>query len=506
MSTASRRPGLIIALVALGIYALIPTRDFYWDGVGFAQAIETGGGSPGALLNPNHLIYTLAGYLVWKGLMAVGIALRALFVLQALNAVFAAAAVYLAWDIIRKLTGSLPHANWGSLLFAFSAQWWKFSSDADAYIPSIFFLLVSFRWIMTAQQPRHYAAAAAHSVAMLFHQLAFFFFPVALAGLLVRPELRSGEKRKALLDALSYGALATTLTGTVYWLAYRFVRPYVGSRGFFDWITVYSPDAALPIALYHRFRYSIRGTLRLFFGGRINRIEPDAVMAAGVAISVLALAAVTIRMLRSRRHAETAPPGHASPYRAWLAANRPTICWILAYMAFLFFWLPQNVFYRMFYLPPLLFMLLSLPALRAHRVMPVALLATIVCAWNFNVLIYPHSRIETNEVLSCALTNRSEWKPGTTILYGRSHTDLWLISYFNPQVEWTGLPAVEVAEVERQRLRAAQNARPLWLEGMGYDELASTPAGQAWLARHVNEPASHLHVTPAHNIRYYKIQ
>lgn len=502
----SRRSGLLIALVTLGIYAGIPTRDFYWDGVGFARAIEYGGGSPDSLLNPNHLIYNLAGYLAWKGLAAAGMALRALFVLQAMNALFAAAGVYLVWDIIRKLTGSHAHANWGSLLFAFSAQWWKFSSDADAYIPSIFFMLASFRWILTGPRSRPVPGAIAHSVAMLFHQLAIFFFPVAFLGLLIRRGQGAKEKKKALLDVAVYGGIATVLTGGTYWLAYGFVRPHLGASRFFDWITVFSRDAALPIAVYHRFRYSIRGTLRLFFGGRVNQVHPDAVVVTGIAVSVIILAVLAIRMLRVQGGQDISRPVHTSMYRAWLAANRTLICWILIYMVFLFFWLPQNVFYRMFYLPPLIFMLVSLPVRRARRARFVALLAAIVCAWNFNVLIYPHSRTDTNEVLSFALRHQSKWEAGTVIAYGRSHTDLWLISYFNPQAEWIECPSIAVADVESQRLKAAQNARPLWLEGMGYDALAATPDGREWLTRHIDEPSSLLHITPAHNIRYYKVR
>lgn len=70
----SQRSGLIIALIALAIYAGIPTRNFYWDGVGFAQAIESGGAAPNLLLNPNHLIYNLVGYLLWNALAAAGMA------------------------------------------------------------------------------------------------------------------------------------------------------------------------------------------------------------------------------------------------------------------------------------------------------------------------------------------------------------------------------------------------------------------------------------------------
>ena len=105
MSENHRRQGLIIAASVLAIYALIPTRDFYWDGVSFAHAIEDAPGTPADLFFPNHLIYNITGYLVWRSLAAAGLHLRALFVLQAMDAVFAAAAVYLASDESRYVSG-----------------------------------------------------------------------------------------------------------------------------------------------------------------------------------------------------------------------------------------------------------------------------------------------------------------------------------------------------------------------------------------------------------------
>src|SRR6266496_2897220 len=85
-----RWSGLLIGLVALGIYLLVPTKEFYWDGVGFSLTIESSKVSLGTLFQPNHLIYNLMGYGVWRALSSIGIEVRALFLLQTLNALFAA--------------------------------------------------------------------------------------------------------------------------------------------------------------------------------------------------------------------------------------------------------------------------------------------------------------------------------------------------------------------------------------------------------------------------------
>jgi hypothetical protein len=501
--------GAWVALVALGVYLLLPTRDFYWDGVGFAQAIETSHGSPDTLLHPNHLLYNLMGYAAWRVAVTAGMAIRALYVLQALNGLFAAASVYLVWRIVAELTQSARRSVWFALLFAFAAQWWRFAADANAYVPSIFFLLLSFRFLLPPRHPRPWAAGLAHSAAMLFHQLAFFFFPVAIAGFLYRPRLKNGENasRGGVSLVAKYCAISIPITAAAYLGAYALVRPYIGGRHFWDWITVRSEDASFTFELARNLRYAVRGTLRLFFGGRVNQVQPDIVVVAGMLAFGTSLALVVRYFVRVRR-LSAGECAKTSPYSfyTWLAVSLPGFVWILIYMVFLFIWLPQNTFYRLFYWAPLVFLLSTLPFRREHRVQLLALLAAIVCFWNFTVSIYPHSKTGANEVLTFALQHRQDWPQGSLILYGNSHSDLWLISYFNPQASWINIPSPQRDQVENLRQEAARNGQSFWLEGTGYDSLAAAPGGQSWLEEHIDRPHSLLYTTPAHRIRYYRIK
>src|SRR5262249_51034022 len=133
----------LLSLAILVVYLIFPTREYYWDGVKFALNIEAPGTSATALLDPNHLIYSSLGYFAWKLLAALGVRVRALFILQMINGVFAAATINLAWRVLVKLTRSVWCSACYSMVFAFSATWWRFSTDADAYIPSIFFLMLT---------------------------------------------------------------------------------------------------------------------------------------------------------------------------------------------------------------------------------------------------------------------------------------------------------------------------------------------------------------------------
>lgn len=503
-----RHSGVLVAFAALVIYLLVPTREFYWDGVHFALAIEAPRNSLPELLQPNHLVYNLMGYAVWRGIAAIGISLRALFLLQALNALFAAASVYLVWRTLAAMTKSASMSTGGALIFACAGTWWRFATDADAYVPSIFFLLLCFHLLVAASRLRPIAAGLVHSVAMLFHQLAVFFFPAAVIGLLCRPrrDHNPGAKRHGAVLAAEYGVTAGAATGAAYLTAFRIAFPNGGLREFWSWITTRSAEATLSFSLWHSSRYTLRGTARLFFAGRVTQLLPEAVTAAGALAFCASIALLFYFGGRwFRAAAPVFPDGARHELRNWLAANPTSLAWVIAHVAFLSCWLPKNTFYRLFYLPPLIVLLATAPIWRGDRVKLLALLAAAMCVWNFTVIIYPHSKTENNEVLTFALRHHNDWEQGSAVVYRDFHSDLWTISYFNPQASWIAMPSPDVDQVERRRLEAVQRGHTLWLEGTTYDALAAVPVGQSWLDRHVDRTRSLLYTAPSHRIRFFRV-
>jgi hypothetical protein len=493
---------MLIAWIAFAVYLLMPSREFYWDGVGFALAIETGAGTPDSLLHPNHLLYNLMGYAGWKTAALCGLPLRALYLLQACNAAFASAGVYLVWRIANGRAPAARVATWAALLFAFSAQWWRFAADANAYIPAVFFLLLSYAILSGSSKPRPVAVGLAHGAAMLFHQLAIFFLPVGVLGFLfsLGRERERGSKRTRIGDAAKYAAVAGTTTLAAYAAAYATVRPMIGTLGFWDWVTVHATDALFWMNPVHGVRYSLRGTMRLFLGGRVNQLQPGWATIAG-ALAFLGLLALTARLfLRMRRTKPEESPAPESPgLRGWLRCHRLDLLWIAAYFLFLLFWQPQNTFYRLFYLPPLIFLVAGLPWWRGRKVQLLALLSAIVCVWNFTVAIYPHSRPQANEVLAFASQRVSDWPEGTRIVFANSHSDLWLIEYFNLRAEWVEMPRPDLLALEK-------GPDNLWLEKTAYDAIASFPGGAAWLERHIDPARSKVFHSQSHHISYFKIK
>src|SRR5215210_2160142 len=270
MKTRQLAPWLIF-LATSAIYLSFPTRVYYWDGIEFAQAIEDASGLNASLVHPNHLIYNFAGYIFYKLLRAVGAEVRAITALQILNSLISAACAGVLFAILRDTLRSLYLSVCLALLFTFSATWWKFSTDANAYVPSVLFLLISFYLLLPNGKPRPVLLAVTFFFSMAFHQLAVVMFPVLALGVYLQGGAAS-LKRRAL-----NGVVFTVVSAALIIAAYSYLF-YLAS-GTFDvarlvhWTASYSPDAETKFHFWSNLQYSLRGQVRLFFGGRFNLLK-----------------------------------------------------------------------------------------------------------------------------------------------------------------------------------------------------------------------------------------
>jgi hypothetical protein len=460
----------------LAIYLLSPTRDFYWDGVAFAIDIEKAAQFPTPLLHPNHLTYNPLAYGLFELARLLAPSTRALFVLQALDSVLAAASALLVYKIVRR-SGATPSmaATW-TLLFAFSATWWKFATDADAYIASIFFLLCGY-FALTEKQPRPLVIAGLHSVAMLFHELAALFFPAAVFLLYRRQRIR---------PALRYVVSTLLLTIGAYWIAYDRGARSGPPVDFFAWITEHSPDSQWTFDIPRSAGLTALGTVRLFLGGKVAAWNFDWVTRAGCVLLVVA----ALAMVKRVRPKWMQPTIDEAPL--WI--------WIASYSLFLLFFQPQNTFYRLFYFPALIFLLAS--RLRGS----LAMVATAVFLWNFTFFVYPRSRVESNETLAFALRERSQWPGGSGIAYHIFHPDLWTIAYFNWQVSWIDFATPDIPRLESLRSDFESSGRSLWLEQTTVDLLQSREEGKQWLASHVDAAAAIRHQSAKRAFAFYRVK
>jgi hypothetical protein len=495
----------ILGLAVAAVYVLFPTKVYYWDGIIFAQAIEGASRPNAALVHPNHLVYNFVGYFFYRLLRVFGADIRAVTALQILNSLLSAVCAVLFFMILKDVLRSVYFSVCLTMLFAFSATWWKFSTDANAYVPSVLFLLVSFYLVLPDRKPRPVLLALIFFVAMCFHQLAIVAYPVFALGVYLQDG--SISIRRRFVNATTFTMVAAVLIVAAYALAFRFSTGSFDVARLWHWTVSYSPDAETQFKFWSNLGYSLRGHVRLFFGGRLNflhgLVNPAIVLLiATFAVAVLLLIFTLLSNAASlkRRWRES-----------WLAPRQKTVfllalLWSGVYLVFLFFWLPQNTFYRLFYLPALILLLgLALSALSRSEVPRTYLTALFVAAVglaNFLFLIYPFSHIEKYPPLAFALQMQNDFYPGTVIYYASENSDLALVRYFNRQTQWKLLPA----RIPEHGSVSLPPSPPAWLETTAIDQLSATAEGKQWLNTHTSPDSLRELNNGAYRIRFVQLR
>lgn len=459
-------------------YLALPTCNYYWDGVACAIAIEKH--PPDAsLFHPNHLVYGLWGAWLYRLSEHLGIHTRALFVMQAANSLVAGLCVILLYKCLRVRRVPAPLAMPLALAFAFSASWWRFATDANAYVPSVFLLVCAY--LLLHRSKATVPAGLVHASAMAFHELAFLFIPVALLLL-----------RKSRRRMCAYAASALIPATALYAIAYVSLTDKASPFGLLPWATSHSADSGFLFHPLTSLALSIRGTFRLFFGGRLGDFAGDGISWAALPAFLAAAPLWCVCSWRAAREGVRSP---STARHLWI--------WVGVYVAFLFFWMPQNTFYRLFYLPPL--MMIAAPMLRDCPATRVAawLFVPVILLWNFLFVVYPQSRPQFSAPLRFALAERKIWTAGTPIVFHQFHPDLWIISYFNPQASWIGLEQSGMGQLERNLEYARSQMSPLWLEETAYSFVSADASGQRWLAAH-ERPAELLEFRDRkHDFRFH---
>jgi hypothetical protein len=488
----------VMSLALLALYLAFPTKVYYWDGIVYAQMIEdAAAGAKISLAHPNHLIYGFVGYLLFRMLQVVGMSLRALSVLRILNSVFSAGCAALLFAILRNTLRSTYYSVCLTLLFALSAMWWKFSTDVNPYIPSVFFLLLTFYLVLPDRKSAPLLAALSFVAAMCFHELAVISYPVFALGLYWQEgPLRSRRGRR---NVITFSLVTFVLTVGMYAMLFYESSVEFNFVRLVRWAASYSSDADTTFAFWSNLEYSLRGQVRLFFGGRFNLLHglmnPLIVILIGLfAATVLFLIVAVLRNLATLR---------VRWREARLEPQQKTILqlaslWLVVYLVFLFFFLPQNTFYRLFYLPAVILMcgvaLAALPKTKS-RFFATASFVVAVGLGNFLFSIYPFSHVEKYPPLALALQMNRDWPPGTVVYYETQNSDDSLIRYFTRASIWKQLPEQFPAELPASA----------WLETTAIDRVSSTAEGAQWLKLHGQPATLHELNNGAYRIRFIRV-
>ncbi len=499
-----------VPLAILLVYLCFPTRQYFFDGVDFAWTIENAPALDASLIHPNHLFYEGFGYLIYKAVRGARIDARALTVLQVTNCILGALCALLLFQTLRLSLRSLYLASALTFLFAFSATWWKFATDADAYVPSVLFILASFHLILPPDKSRPFWLALLFSLAMCFHQLAVIFFPVLALGVYLQTSARAVRER--ILEVLKFGAASFVLTfGTYYYFFYVATGSF-DFRRLLHWMTSFSPDASFSFDAARNLSYTLRGFTRLFFGGRFNLLRG---LFNPLTIALLALLSIlaALLLLVVIRHAKDLKSRWQSASASLRGERRLLLLcavWILSYTAFLFVWLPQHTFYRLFYLPALI-LLAGLLLAGGERLAPPArtyallLFVAVLSLSNFLFLIFPYSHVQKYPPLSMALEMNQVWPRGTVVYYALTNADASLFRYFNPPTLWKEFDMRRTVELESELRNIYSTGGTAWLEVTAIEQLLSRPEGADWLKAHALERTRREMVDRAYKIKFVQV-
>ncbi len=154
------------------LYAFGATNNSSLDAWAYATDVSKGDN----LFAPHHLFYSLLGYL-WVGVINIFIDADVLLLLKLLNAVFAAATLFILFRFLGVFSNN-PRIN--LLLVALVGSSWgimRFATENETYIVPLFFsLLGSFLLIKGKSKKDIIFSGLFAALATLFHQVMFFWW------------------------------------------------------------------------------------------------------------------------------------------------------------------------------------------------------------------------------------------------------------------------------------------------------------------------------------------
>lgn len=415
------------------LYLCFLTASHYWDGVLFSLYIEkvAEGVLPApTLLHPNHLLYSPLGYSFYQFLHFLRLPVRAISALQFINVLASVCCSVLVFRICRRSFGSPHLARSCTLLFALGATWWKFSTDADAYIISVLFCVAAIGCVLTTQV-RLVTAGVCLTAAMLFHQLAVLgYIPIVAAIWCERRGIQERVRR-----ALTFVSPTAACVAATYYVAYIWTHSDQSTRSFMQWVISVSKDTKTTQSFRQLLASNAASYLKLFGGGKLGLIR-DFLSPPMVIALLICVACATATVTSALRTRTTAPSAPGEMYRR----TRIVLwSWVAVYFVFLSWFEPGNAFYKLFAWPPIVVLIGSY--LDGHESASKAFLwfTLGLASWNFAAFIYPHSHVEADPVLSVAKRVDKELPKAATVYYKALSPDDWYLEYFAPGRRWEPL-------------------------------------------------------------------
>jgi hypothetical protein len=421
---------LALWLTIFAVYLAFLTCAHYWDGVLFSLYIEkasAGEMNKSVLFHPNHLVYSAAGFVLYD--MFSALHLRAMTWLQILNALCGASAAMLVRHLVLGMTRSGKIALTCTIVFAFGATWWKFSTDGGSYVPATFLVLLAVRAALSGKTVE---ASLFHIAALFFHELAIFaalpiFFTLAV-------------RRRA--NAIVYAATTAICTLGVYAAVFQASAPHA-QPNLISWVTSFSGEAKMTHSWAQLFMTYPVSYAKLFVGGKLSLVRDffsvPVVLALLVAVLLIVAAAWCVRA-PIHNSEEVLSVNRTVKVTLWL--------WVLPYAVFLVWWEPGNAFYKLLCWPAIVVLIgisIAEHSWTRQHVSALLALAAAIAAWNFGGFIYPHTKAASDPVYALALRLNRELPKNAKVFYKTFSPDDWYLAYFAPGRDWQAIPSGSLA-------------------------------------------------------------
>jgi hypothetical protein len=366
-------------------------------------------------------------------------------------------------------------------------------------------LLLAFYFTLADFKPRPLLVALIFSTAVLLHQLAVIAYPAFALALFWQASATSSKRRTLLV--LQFCILSFLLVFSTYYYCFYLVTGTWSAARFARWVTSFSPDASFSFNFLANLGYTVRGNVRLFFSARLSLLRGllNPAIVVVIAVFVVAVIVLLFAMIRGTR-LRNFSARNIWPRLFGERSMKLYLLWIGLYVAFLFFWLPHNTFYRLFYLPPIILLIGAwLTTGRGHDKPAYRLGIFVACMAlsNFLFFIYPNSHAEKNPPLSMALEMNSVWQPGTVVYFYSENSDNNLVAYFNPAIEWR--PMRNLDQMSRELKQVYDEGKTAWLEASAIDQLRTNKESTQWLTSHGRSETWRERKAGGYNVKFIQV-
>lgn len=347
----------LVSIFFLIIYLIQPTNLPYIDGLYYSYHVEH---MPlKDTLHPHHLLFLTITQLLYTALHSIFLSLKGLPFYQILNSVLAAVTIFYIYQLFLKLYKSYTGAILAAFFYASTFGFWHHATDANIYISfNLLLTILLTRFLLDKDfvNPRHlFITALLAACATLVHQLGIFLL-IPFGSYLLS---HSNNRRENVVVFSKF--LATYLTAVIipYILAFViFVADGAPSIPLFaKWVTAYGTNRIFWPILFHDAGYVIGVVARSQFESLFHVIPAQKIMfhgnQTGEGISLLNLfnftLALVLMLIIERVHYINY---RANPESKMM--NRKLLVWMTPFFIFFGFFAPENYFYRILYLAPLM--------------------------------------------------------------------------------------------------------------------------------------------------------